>query len=145
MVAKDNPKNIKSIEDLKRPDVTFVNRQKGSGTRVWLDYKLREMEIQPNSIKGYNRELDTHMAVGMSIFRGEADVGLGIQAAAHTCKLDFIPATSESFDLVIPTKVYETPQITALREIIRSDDFKRVVQEMGGYDTSQSGKTVFVK
>jgi molybdate-binding protein/DNA-binding transcriptional regulator YhcF (GntR family) len=145
MVMKDNPRNIKSLEDLKRPDVTFVNRQKGSGTRVWLDYKLRELGIQPNNIKGYNRELDTHLAVGMAIVRGEADVGLGIQAAAYTCRLDFIPATSERFDLVIPMKAYESPQIAALLEIIRSDDFKRVVQEMGGYDTSQTGDTVMVR
>jgi molybdate-binding protein/DNA-binding transcriptional regulator YhcF (GntR family) len=145
MVAKGNPKNIIGLEDLKRPDITFVNRQKGSGTRVWLDYKLREMGILPNNIKGYLRELDTHLAVAMSIVRGDADVGLGIQAAAYSCTLDFIPAAKERFDLVIPIKYYNSPVFASVIEIVQSEEFKKVVNEMGGYDTTQTGDTVFVK
>jgi molybdate-binding protein/DNA-binding transcriptional regulator YhcF (GntR family) len=145
MVAKGNPKNILNLEDLKRSDITFVNRQKGSGTRVWLDYKLRELGILPNSIKGYLRELDTHLAVAMSIVRGDADVGLGIQAAAFSCNLDFIPATKERFDLVIPIQNYNSPNFASLIDIVQSDEFKKVVNEMGGYDTSQTGDTIFVK
>ena len=145
MVARNNPKNIRGLEDLKRPDVTFVNRQKGSGTRVWLDYKLRELGIIPGSIKGYDRELDTHMAVAQAIVRGEADAGLGIQAAAASFNLDFFPATEERFDLVIPMANYRDPVFAPLLEIIRSDEFKKVVNEMGGYDTSQTGETVFIK
>ena len=144
MVAKGNPKNILGMEDLKRSDITFVNRQKGSGTRVWLDYKLRELGIQPSTIKGYERELDTHLAVAMSIVRGEADVALGIQAAAHSCNLDFLPATSERFDLVIPMDRYQSPLFAPLLESIRSDEFKKVVNEMGGYDVSETGKTAFI-
>jgi molybdate-binding protein/DNA-binding transcriptional regulator YhcF (GntR family) len=145
MVAKGNPKHILSLEDLKRPEVTFVNRQKGSGTRVWLDYKLRELGILPNSIKGYARELDTHLAVAMCIVRGEADVSLGIQAAAVSCNLDFIPATKERFDLVIPLKNYHSLLFAPLLKVIQSEEFKKVVNEMGGYDTAQTGDTVFVK
>jgi len=145
MVAKGNPKKFLTLEDLKRQDIVFVNRQKGSGTRVWLDYKLRELGILPNSIKGYMRELDTHLAVAMSIVRGDSDVGLGIQAAAFSCNLDFIPATKERFDLVIPIKKYNTPTFASLIEIIQSSEFKKVVNEMGGYDTNQTGDTVFVK
>ena len=145
MVPKGNPKHILNVEDLKRTDVTFINRQKGSGTRVWLDYKLRELGIQPESIKGYNRELDTHMAVAMSIVRGKADIGLGIQAAANTCNLAFIPLTKEKFDLVIPIDNYNSQIFTSLMEIIRSEEFKQVVNAMGGYDTSQTGDTVFIK
>jgi molybdate-binding protein/DNA-binding transcriptional regulator YhcF (GntR family) len=144
MVAKGNPKNIGGLEDLKRPDVTFVNRQKGSGTRVWLDYKLRELGIQPSTIKGYERELDTHLAVAMSIVRGEADVALGIQAAAVSCNLDYLPATSERFDLVIPLEKYRSPLFAPLLDLIRGDEFKSVVSKMGGYDTTETGKTVFV-
>jgi molybdate-binding protein/DNA-binding transcriptional regulator YhcF (GntR family) len=144
MVRKGNPKNIQAPEDLKRPDITMVNRQKGSGTRVWLDYKLREMGITPNDIKGYAQELDTHLAVALCISKGEADVGLGIQAAARTCNLDFIPATKEKFDLVIPREKYETPLFTSLAEIIKGEEFKKVVQQMGGYDTAQTGETVFI-
>jgi putative molybdopterin biosynthesis protein len=145
MVSKGNPKNILNLEDLKRSDITFVNRQKGSGTRVWLDYKLRELGILPNGIKGYLRELDTHLAVAMSIVRGDADVGLGIQAAAFSCGLDFIPATKERFDLVIPIKNYNSPNFASLIDIVQSEEFKKVVKEMGGYDTSQTGDTIFVK
>jgi molybdate-binding protein/DNA-binding transcriptional regulator YhcF (GntR family) len=145
MVPRKNPKNILSLEDLKRPDVTFVNRQKGSGTRVWLDYKLRELGIQPNKIKGYDREMDTHLAVAMSIKRGEADVGLGIQAAANSLDLDFIPLTSERFDLVIPVDRYHSDLFVPVLEIIKSQEFRKVVDEMGGYDTAETGATIFVK
>jgi molybdate-binding protein/DNA-binding transcriptional regulator YhcF (GntR family) len=145
MVAKNNPKHITGLADLNRSDVTFINRQKGSGTRVWLDYKLRELGILPHNIKGYNNELDTHIAVAMSIFRNEADVGLGIQAAANSCNLDFVPATKERFDLVIPLKNYCNEIFTPLLEIIQSKEFKQVVNEMGGYDITQTGDTVFVK
>jgi molybdate-binding protein/DNA-binding transcriptional regulator YhcF (GntR family) len=144
LVAKGNPKNIHGLEDLKRPDITFVNRQKGSGTRVWLDYKLRELGILPNSIKGYDRELDTHLAVGMSIVRGEADIGIGIQAAANSCHIDFIPAAKERFDLVIPMKNYQSLLFAPLLELIRGEEFRKIVDEMGGYDTSQTGDTVLV-
>jgi molybdate-binding protein/DNA-binding transcriptional regulator YhcF (GntR family) len=145
MVVQGNPKNIKGIEDLRRPDIVFSNRQKGSGTRVWLDYKLRELGIIPNQIKGYDRELDTHLAVAMTIVRGEADVALGIQAAANSCSLHFIPVTKERFDLVIPIDNYRGPLFAPLLEIISSEEFKQVVNNMGGYDTSQTGDTVFIK
>jgi molybdate-binding protein/DNA-binding transcriptional regulator YhcF (GntR family) len=145
MVPKGNPRHILGLEDLNRPDVVFVNRQKGSGTRVWLDYKLREMGILPHNIKGYTRELDTHIAVAMCIFHHEADVGLGIQAAANSCRLDFIPATKERFDLVIPIQNYCSQLFAPLLEIIQSEEFKKVVNGMGGYDTTQTGDTVFVK
>ena len=144
MVARNNPKNIRGLEDLRRQDITFVNRQKGSGTRVWLDYKLREMGIIPSGIKGYNRELDTHLAVAMEIVKGEADVALGIQAAATSCGLEFIPATKERFDLVIPVAKYRSPLFAPLLEIIDSEEFKSTVNEMGGYDTSQTGETTFI-
>jgi molybdate-binding protein/DNA-binding transcriptional regulator YhcF (GntR family) len=145
ILPKGNPKNILTLEDLRRPEVVFVNRQKGSGTRVWLDYKLRELTILSHSIKGYDRELDTHLAVAMSIVRGEADVGLGIQAAANSCNLDFIPATREKFDLVIPMSKYRSQLFAPLVEIIKSDEFKKIVNEMGGYDTAQTGETVLIK
>ncbi len=145
MVLKGNPKHILTLEDLKRSDVTFVNRQKGSGTRVWLDYKLRELGILPPTIRGYEREMDTHLAVALSILKGEADAGLGIQAAATSCGLDFIPATKERFDLVIPISKYSSQTFAPILRVVQSEEFKRVVKEMGGYDTSQTGETVLVK
>jgi molybdate-binding protein/DNA-binding transcriptional regulator YhcF (GntR family) len=145
MVAKGNPKHILNLRDLERKDVTFINRQKGSGTRVWLDYKLRDLGISPDSIKGYERELDTHVAVGMSIVQGKADAALGIQAAAITCNLDFIPMTREKFGLVIPVDKYHSRLFAPLLDVIKNEEFKKVVNEMGGYDTSESGFTFFVK
>jgi molybdate-binding protein/DNA-binding transcriptional regulator YhcF (GntR family) len=145
IIARGNPKGITQLSDLKRPDVVFANRQKGSGTRVWLDYKLRELGIVPHEIRGYNHELDTHLAVGMAILKGEADVGLGIQAAANSCNLDFVAVTKERFDLVIPLKNYQSDLFAPLLNIIQSDEFKQVVNEMGGYDTAQTGATIFVK
>ncbi|MDJ8954086.1 substrate-binding domain-containing protein, partial [Clostridium perfringens] len=86
-----------------------------------MDYKLRELGIIPSDINGYTRELDTHLAVGMTIVKGEADAGMGIQAAAHSCNLDFIPATVEKFDLVIPMANYRSPLFAPLLEIINSE------------------------
>jgi molybdate-binding protein/DNA-binding transcriptional regulator YhcF (GntR family) len=145
LVPRGNPKGIHSLEDFSRPDITIVNRQKGSGTRVWLDYKLRELGINPADVKGYWRELDTHLAVAINILKGESDTGLGIQGAAKACNLDFIPVTTEKFDLVIPQEKFQSPLFTSLVKIIQSDEFKKVVNELGGYDTAQTGETVFIK
>jgi len=145
MFAKGNPKQVRGLDDLKRSDITFINRQKGSGTRVSLDYRLRELGIAPHNVKGYDREMDTHLAVAMSIARGEADVGLGIEAAAHACDIDFLPITKERFDLVIPAENYHSRRLSPLLAIIKSGEFRKVVTEMGGYDTSQTSTTAFVK
>ncbi len=145
MFARGNPKQVRGLEDLKRSDITFINRQKGSGTRVSLDYRLRELGIAAHDVKGYDREMDTHLAVAMGIARGEADVGLGIEAAAHACDIDFLPIAKERFDLVIPAENYHRRQLSLLLAIIESGEFRKVVTEMGGYDTSQTGTTTFVK
>ena len=144
MFIAGNPKNIKTLNDLKRPDITFVNRQKGSGTRVLLDLKLRQEAIASSEIIGYDRELDTHLAVGMSIARGDADVGLGIQAAAKSCGLDFLPLLRERYDLVIPMSNYKSKPVRLLLDVIAGDEFKKAVNQLGGYDASQSGTTTFL-
>lgn len=145
MFARGNPKQIKGLADLKRPDITFINRQKGSGTRVSLDYWLRQMGIAPHEVNGYEREVDTHLAAAVSVAWGEADAGLGIEAAAHSCDIDFLPVTKERFDLVIPEQVYHSRRLAPLLAIIQSEEFKKVVAEMGGYDTSETGATTFIK
>jgi molybdate-binding protein/DNA-binding transcriptional regulator YhcF (GntR family) len=143
MFAKGNPKGIKSFEDLGRSDITIVNRQKGSGTRVLLDFELRKSGIDPSRVKGYEREVDTHLTVATSISRGQADVGLGIQAAADANELDFLPILRERYDLIIPRENYNSKLITPLTEIIASTDFRTVVTNIVGYDTSQTGSTTF--
>ncbi len=144
MFARGNPGHIKGIEDLKRPDITFVNRQKGSGTRVLLDIHLRQLGISPREIKGYEREMDTHLAVGLCVARGEADTALGIEAAARSCNLDFIPLFRERYDLVIPIAHYKSKLLAPLLSTANSDEFREVVNQAGGYDTSQTGATSFI-
>jgi putative molybdopterin biosynthesis protein len=144
MFARNNPKQIRGIEDLKRPDIVFVNRQKGSGTRVLLDLELRQHGIMPSEVNGYEHELDTHMAVAIHIARGKCDVGLGIEAAARACEIDFLPLFHERYDLVMPTAKYHSPLIAPLLEIIATDDFRRLITSIGGYDTAQTGSTSFL-
>jgi molybdate-binding protein/DNA-binding transcriptional regulator YhcF (GntR family) len=145
MFARGNPRRIAGLADLRRPDVTFVNRQKGSGTRVLLDLQLKRQGISSSEIKGYETEFDTHLAVASHIARGNADVGLGIEAAAVSCNLDFLPMFRERYDLVIPMESYRSQRLAPMLEIIASQEFKKIVDGVGGYDTSQTGSTVFVK
>ena len=145
MFASGNPKRIKGIADLKRPDITFVNRQKGAGTRVLLDIQLRQLGISPREIKGYHREMDTHLAVGLSIAHGEADVALGIEAAARSSNIDFLPLFRERYDLVIPIANYRSELLAPLLGTVTTDEFKTVVDKAGGYDTTHTGATSFLK
>jgi molybdate-binding protein/DNA-binding transcriptional regulator YhcF (GntR family) len=144
MFAKNNPKKIKGLEDLKRSDITFVNRQEGSGTRVLLDLQLKRQGISPFDIKGYENEFDTHLAVASQIAHGKADVGLGIEAAAASNGLDFMPMFRERYDLVMPMTNYRSPRFAPMLEIINSDEFKKIVDGVGGYDTSQTGTTTLI-
>jgi putative molybdopterin biosynthesis protein len=143
MFAKGNPKGISGFEDLRRNDITFVNRQNGSGTRVLLDFELRKHGIDLLRVRGYEQQVDTHLAVAMSISHGKADVGLGIQAAADANGLDFLPILRERYDLIIPIENYKGKLIMLLLEIVAGMDFKAVVANIGGYDTSQTGSTTF--
>ena len=142
MVPKGNPKGISSLEDLARDDVTFVNRQRGSGTRILLDYKLNELGIPPEKITGYTREDYTHLAIAASVAGGRADAGLGILSAARAIGVDFLPLLSEQYDLVIPTEFYTGDLLMPLLELVRSDEFKSAVDTLGGYDTTMMGHVV---
>ena len=144
MFAAGNPKRIKSLEDLRRPDITLINRQKGSGTRILLDQELRQLGIAPSRVKGYAHEVDTHLAVARSIAEGKADVGLGIEAAARACHIDFLPLYRERYDLVMPIENYKNKKLAPLLKAIASKGFQKAVTEAGGYDTSQTGTTAFV-
>lgn len=144
MFAPENPKRIKGLKDLRRPGVTFVNRQKGSGTRVLLDLQLRQNGILASEIAGYERELDTHLAVASAIVKGEADAGLGIEAAARSYGLGFLPFFSERYDLVIPKENYQSRLLSPLLKLITSQNFRKVVDQVGGYDTTQTGTTTFL-
>ncbi len=142
IVPPGNPKNIRDLEDLTRPDVVFVNRQRGAGTRVLLDYELKRRGINPRQIKGYERMEYTHLAVAATVKSGAADCGLGILAAARALGLDFIPLFRERYDLVIPREYYESDLLAPLLEVIRSDRFREAVEALGGYDTSIMGEVI---
>ena len=139
IVSKGNPKKIMSISDLVREDVSFVNRQKGSGTRVLLDYLLSKNNINPDNIQGYQQEEFTHLMVASAISNKRVDAGLGIYSAAKAFKLDFIPLIKERYDLIIPEKYIKSDKIKKLLEIIKTNKFKEKATELGGYDLSQCG------
>ncbi len=142
MTPAGNPKKIEGIGDLARPDVVFVNRQSGSGTRILLDYELAKAGLPPERIVGYNNEEYTHMNVAMAVASGAADTGLGIHSAAKALSLDFIPVTRERYDLVIPRAYLTDEKIQILIEIIRSDEFKEKALAMGGYEVHETGSLV---
>lgn len=143
MLKPGNPLNIKSFGDLTRKDVVFINRQRGSGTRVLLDYELDRLGISPADIKGYDEEEYTHMSVASAVQSGRADTGLGARAAANALGLDFIPLGMESYDLVIPARYMEDERIQALLAVARSREFKEAALEMGGYGVEKSGEIVW--
>ncbi|MDP6454683.1 MAG: molybdopterin biosynthesis protein, partial [SAR202 cluster bacterium] len=142
IVKPGNPARIRSLEDLTRNDVVFVNRQRGSGTRVLLDYKLAQAEINSEDIAGYQREEYTHLAVAAAVAGGKANVGLGILSAARAIGMDFIPMFEERYDLAIPEDVYESELLAPMLELIQSQDFRAEVESLGGYDASQMGEVI---
>jgi len=142
IIPKGNPKGIKDIGDLVRDDLSFINRQGGSGTRILLDYRLQQHNIDPAGINGYDTEEYTHMSVAVAVLSGTVDVGLGIFAAAKALDLDFIPVVTEQYDLVIPQEHFESAKIQALMDIINSEVFKKRVQALGGYATDKTGRVL---
>jgi putative molybdopterin biosynthesis protein len=143
MVLKGNPKKIQTLTDLARADVTMVNRQKGSGTRVLFDYELKKLGLNPDQLKGYDDEEFTHLNVAAAVLGGRADVGLGILAAALALNLDFIPIGQEEYDLAILAKFIEDPKIVALLDIIRGPQFIKEAKALGGYGFERTGEEVF--
>lgn len=142
-VAQNNPKNILTWEDLTRPEVHFVNRERGSGTRVLLDEHLRILAIEHQRIYGYNKEEMSHIAVASKVARGDADVGLGIEKAAiQVNNIDFIPLQKERYDLVIRKEDMAQPHFQALLSILKSTVFQNEVAGIGGYDVSHMGEVI---
>ncbi|MEJ2109465.1 MAG: substrate-binding domain-containing protein [Acidobacteriota bacterium] len=143
IVRKGNPQGIQTLKQLANKKVIFINRQEGSGTRVLLDYGLKENGLDPAEIPGYSRIAYTHMEVALEIFSGSANAGLGIFAVARQLDLDFIPLATERFDLIIPAESFTTKGIKTLRSVLGSEEFKNNVAQLGGYDTRETGKVVF--
>ena len=142
LVQKGNPKGIKDLADIGKPGICFVNRQRGAGTRVLLDYHLNLKGIKPESIQGYNQEEYTHLGVAAAIASGRADCGLGIAAAAQALDLDFLPLFQERYDLIIPKEHAESELLRPLFEVIAGKDFRATVMAMPGYDVSVMGNVI---
>ncbi len=142
MVAPGNPKGIFTINDLARSDVTLINRQRGAGTRILLDYLLEQHGILPANLRGYDREEVTHLAVAVDIATGLADCGMGVRAAAEALELDFVPVSWERYDLVIPREHWENELLAPLRALLHNPVFRNAVAALPGYDPGSMGTVI---
>lgn len=142
MITSGNPKGIKKIADIARPNVRFVNRNAGSGTRLWLDAELRKQKIPVEKIAGYEDQVKTHSEAANLVIQNKVDVSLGLQAAAHQNGLDFIPLFEERYDLVLPSE--QEMNLNPLLEYIQTGSFREMLASLTGYNTSHSGETVAV-
>jgi molybdate-binding protein len=139
IVAPGNPLKVTDLEDLARPGVRIVNRNPGSGTRSWLDSKLRDLGISHDALTGYDVEVPTHRGVAKAVAGGTADAGLGIRAAAIEAELDFIPLFNERYDLVMDARRVSEPHVQRLLDTLCTKSFRLEVDRYGGYDTSHTG------
>jgi len=142
IVRRGNPKAVESLKDLVSNDVSFINRQRGAGTRVLLDYHLARLGLNSATIKGYEEEEYTHLGVAAAVASGRADCGMGIPAAAQALDLDFVPLYQERYDLIIPEIYAEAELLAPLFEILELQNFKNAVNQLPGYDTSIMGKYI---
>src|SRR5690606_26046101 len=139
-VSPGNPKKIQTLQDLARPGVRFVNRQVGSGTRMLLELMLAGANISPNDIEGYPSNEFTHSAVAAYIASGMADVGVGVQTAADRFNLDFIPLVKERYFMALPIAMMDNPLIELVIKVVQSDNFRVAIDELAGYDSSNTGQ-----
>lgn len=134
---------IHAFEDLLTDNVTFINRQKGSGTRVLLDYNLQKVGIDPSQIKGYENEVYTHMEVGLSLLAGESDVGIASVAISRLLGLRFVPLVRESFDMILLQKTFFDHWVQVLIDVLNTENFRKKVSPLGNYDFSEAGKIIY--
>jgi excisionase family DNA binding protein len=142
LVPPRNPKRIQSLRDLARPNIRMINRQPGSGTRLYLDQELSRGRFNPKKISGYDTAVPTHLGVGLAVLRGAADVGLATRTTAHLLGLGFLALTRERFDLLVAKERFFTKGIQVLLGIIGSREFRDRVDAMGGYDVTESGRII---
>jgi len=143
ITAPDNPYHISWFDDLAKEGLTFINRQKGSGTRVLLDYHLGKAGLSPDRITGYEREVYTHFEVGLSILSGEADAGIATAAVSKLLGLSFTPITRESFDMVLDQSTFFQKGVQAIMDVLNSTEFRKGVEKLGSYDFKDSGKILY--
>ena len=142
MLQKGNPLGITSFADIAKDGIRSVTRQKGSGTRILMDYLCEQNGIDPSSIYGYTREEFTHSSVATQIATGSADAGMGIYSAAQLSGLDFLPICIEEYDLIIPDYAFDTPMVQQLLSTLKSEDFKNRILALGGYTLENPGEII---
>ncbi len=140
IVPAGNPENIRTVHDIARKDITFVNRQRGAGTRILLDHHLQQAGISPSSVNGYDNEEFTHMSVAVNVLSGSASCGLGIMAAARALNLDFVPLARERYDLLIPDYCFDDPKVQILLNMVLTSRVREKISAMGGYEVELTGK-----
>lgn len=144
MVKKGNPLGVKGIADLAGSEIRYVNRQRGAGTRVLFDYKLKQEGIDPETITGYDREMATHMAVAAAVASDGADAGMGVLSAAKAMGLDFVEVAPEEYDFAIPAKYLGLPHVKAFIDILKSEEFRARLDELGGYSCENAGEIILL-
>jgi putative molybdopterin biosynthesis protein len=142
IVPPGNPDHISGLGDLVRDGITYVNRQRGSGTRILLDYQIDELGLDPDAIRGYENEQYTHLAVAASVASGRSSCGLGIHAAAEALGMDFLPLTYERYDLIIPREHYESRKLAPLLELLADSAFRNDVSRLSGYSIEPMGQVI---
>lgn len=140
ILAAGNPKGIKRVSDIARANVKFINRNAGSGTRLWFDAELKKQSIDSTYINGYGSTVKTHSEAAALILQGKADVSIGLQAAAHQHELDFIPLFEERYDLILPRE--QEKNLNPLLDYIQTMDFRSSLSSLSGYNTKHSGEQV---
>jgi putative molybdopterin biosynthesis protein len=139
IVPAGNPLAITGIDDLSRPGLRYVNRQRGAGTRVLLDHELRRRGIEPGDVVGYQREEHTHLAVAAAVAAGRADAGLGVLAATRPFGLDFVPVVQEPYDLVVTQQAYDSDVLAPLWALLADEKFRASIDALGGYSSAETG------
>lgn len=142
ILAPGNPRGIHALPDLARTDITFVNRNPGSGTRLWFDRQLQALDIPASAIKGYEKSVNLHTECARIIQFGSADAAIGLRAAAHQCDLDFIPLFHERYDLVFPRETHSS--LAPLLDTLQSATFRRRVDALTGYETTHTGEQILL-
>ena len=140
MLANGNPKGVRKISDVAKPNVRFVNRNPGSGTRLWFDAELLKLKIPTDRINGYDQSVRTHSDAASAIQTGKADAALGLQAAAYQHELDFIPLFEERYDLVLPRENEKT--LAPLLDYLQTADFRAELNTLTGYSSMHSGEQI---
>jgi putative molybdopterin biosynthesis protein len=144
LVLPGNPFGIRGLEDLGWGDIRFINRSKGSGTRLWLDRQVNALGLDPVKIPGFTLEVNTHAEVAAAVRKGLADTGLAVQAACIREGLDFVPLFEERYDLVIPEDEFKSERLLPILEHIHTGKFIKTLEGLGGYNPHNTGKEILI-